>query len=149
MCLHKQEPADFRLDLIDARMQEMEASEQTRQALCKADGRLGGHRRTAPVISVSLLPETPLEPSFEEDLFAFFVTVVGKRKLRRLHRKGGCGTAPSTVQRVEYFETLQNVQFDAECRHCFPPERAEPEEEASSISSSTDEETGSESSSSQ
>lgn len=54
-----------------------------------------------------------------QESYAFYVTVLGKRRLRRLHRKGGCGT-------------------DSECRHCFPSERDPPEEEASSMSSSTD-----------
>ena len=155
VCSDKLGLADFSLDLIDAKMQELGATDQDRQALCKAWSTPQGwqvwrsSKATSLVARSSSLPEAPLEPPTTEDHFAFFVTVVGKRKLRRLHRKGGCGTAPSTVQRVEYFESLQSVQFDAECRHCFPPERAEPEEEASSISSSTDEETGSDSSSSQ
>ena len=154
LCDDRQGLVDFSLDLIEARLSEMGIEVQVRQSILKLWSTPSGWQawRAAQVSTSTTtspsLPDVPERSSAEDEAFAYFVTVVGKRKLRRLHRKGGCGTAPSCVQRVEYFESLQNVQYDAECRHCFPPERAEPEEEASSISSSTDDETGSESSSS-
>ena len=154
LCDDRQGLVDFSLDLIEARLQELGIGGQSQQDVLKAWSTPTGWQawRAAQIPSTSTvsasLPDVPTTSGAEDEAFAYFVTVVGKRKLRRLHRKGGCGTAPSNVQRVEYFESLQNVQYDAECRHCFPPERAEPEEEASSISSSTDEETDSGSSSS-
>ena len=79
----------------------------------------------------------------ESRSYKFYVSVLGKRSLRRLHRKGGCGTKPEDLIKCEFYETLEGVEFDAECKHCFRPEPAasssvegaEPTDEGSSSTS--------------
>ncbi|CAE7205797.1 HET-E1 [Symbiodinium sp. CCMP2592] len=136
------ELVDFGLDALDLRLQERGASKENRELLQSSwamPSEWAAWRRGELVSSPpqeANLPRPVSGPS--EPNFAFYVTVLGKRRLRRLHRKAGCGTQPAKVQCVEYYESLKDVQFDSECRHCFPSEKEPPEEEASSMSSSTD-----------
>ena len=142
VCKASSELVDFGLDALDERMQEREASKASRELLQSTwtmPPEWSSWRREfldAPP-QQEVIPPEPARQS-AETCFAYFVTVLGKRRLRRLHRRSGCGTQPDKVQCVEYFESLKGVQYDSECRHCFPSEKEPPEEEASSISSSTD-----------
>ena len=85
-------------------------------------------------------------PVQESKSYRFYVSVLGKRSLRRLHRKGGCGTKPEDLIKCEFYETLEGVEFDAECKRCFKPEPAasssaegaEPTDEGSSSTSLED-----------
>ena len=85
-------------------------------------------------------------PVQESKGYKFYVSVLGKRSLRRLHRKGGCGTKPEDLIKCEFYETIEGVEFDAECKHCFKPEPAaassaegaEPSDEGSSSTSLED-----------
>ena len=83
----------------------------------------------------------------------FFISVLGKRKLRRLHRSGACCTRPERVACCEFYDVLEGVPYDVECKHCFRPERREQEalqeeesdaDEDSSSSSSSEKESSSE-----
>ena len=69
-------------------------------------------------------PQTPAE-QIAKDIsdFRFFISVVGKKGLRRLHRKGACNTKPERLVKCEYFMSIEGVSFDAECKHCFRPEQ--------------------------
>ena len=64
-------------------------------------------------------------PVQESKGYKFYVSVLGKRSLRRLHRKGGCGTKPEDLIRCEFYETIEGVEFDAECKHCFDDDRGD------------------------
>mgnify|MGYP001825758334 CR=1 FL=1 len=65
----------------------------------------------------------------------YFVAILGKKKLRRLHRMQGCGTDPTSLHAVEFHESLEGgVSFDVECKHCF----REAGEIASAASDSTE-----------
>ena len=35
-----------------------------------------------------------------------------------------CGTKPGDLLRCEFYENLDGVECDAECKHCFRPEQA-------------------------
>ena len=84
-----------------------------RRAFCKSQPVL-------PVLEKSAAP--PEEPRQEQN-FRFYISVLGKRALRRLHRRGGCGTKPGDLLRCEFYENLDGVEYDAECKHCFRPEQ--------------------------
>ncbi|CAE7750104.1 HET-E1 [Symbiodinium sp. CCMP2592] len=60
-----------------------------------------------------------------KDACKFFVSVLGKKKLRRLHRVGGCGSTPESVANCELFESLEGVSYDWQCKHCFKPEQGQ------------------------
>ena len=53
--------------------------------------------------------------------FRFFISVVGKKGLRRLHRKNACSTKPDRLAKCEFFMSIEGVSYDAECKHCFRP----------------------------
>ena len=142
LCQASSDLVDFGLDALDQRLQDRGVPKENRDLLQGSwamPPEWAAWRRefldSAPVQEAA--PPVPVRPPPEPG-FAYFVTVLGKRRLRRLHRRSGCGTQPEKVQCVEFFESLKGVQFDSECRHCFPSERDPPEEEASSLSSSTD-----------
>ena len=61
----------------------------------------------------------PKQAEEAKSSFKFFVSVLGKRRLRRLHRVGGCGTSPESVANCEFFESLEGVSYDWQCKHCF------------------------------
>ncbi|OLP82107.1 hypothetical protein AK812_SmicGene37261 [Symbiodinium microadriaticum] len=140
LCESSAELANFALDALDERFQSKGASKEARDLLASnwsmpaewaawRKARLEAGQGAA-------MPPAPVVNDVQES-FAFYVTVLGKGRLRRLHRKGGCGKQPDKVRCVEYFESLKGITYDSECRHCFPSERDPPEEEASSVSSST------------
>ena len=69
-------------------------------------------------------PQAPAEQNAKDfGDFRFFISVVGKKGLRRLHRKGACNTKPERLVKCEYFMSIEGVSFDAECKHCFRPEQ--------------------------
>ncbi|CAE7221556.1 unnamed protein product [Symbiodinium sp. CCMP2592] len=136
LCQASSELVDFGLDALDLRLQERGASKENRELLQSSwamPSEWAAWRRGELVSSPPQQADLPRPVSGpSEPNFAFYVTVLGKRRLRRLHRKAGCGTQPAKVQCVEYYESLKDVQFDSECRHCFPSEKEPPEEEANS-----------------
>ncbi|CAE7908811.1 unnamed protein product [Symbiodinium microadriaticum] len=140
LCESSAELANFALDALDERFQSKGASKEARDLLASnwsMPAEWAAWRKARlDVGQGAAMPPAP-EVNDVQESFAFYVTVLGKRRLRRLHRKGGCGTQPDKVRCVEYFESLKGITYDSECRHCFPSERDPPEEEASSVSSST------------
>ena len=91
-------------------LQPLEGWADFRVALLGADGR-------APEgVTEFSLPKRAEEP---KSSYKFFVSVLGKRRLRRLHRVGGCGTSPESVANCEFFESLEGVSYDWQCKHCF------------------------------
>ena len=50
----------------------------------------------------------------------FFICVSKNRRVRRLHRWGGCGVKPgANITEFEGHDTLQGIQYDAACKHCW------------------------------
>ena len=49
----------------------------------------------------------------------YFVTIVGKRRFRRLHRTGRCGVSSIEVQSMEPVWVLRGLAYDLACRHCW------------------------------
>ncbi|CAK9056210.1 Uncharacterized protein SCF082_LOCUS30318 [Durusdinium trenchii] len=49
----------------------------------------------------------------------FFVTIVGSQRLRRLHRRNGCGVSMVDVQCSEDVWTLRGLLYDLACKHCW------------------------------
>ena len=49
----------------------------------------------------------------------YFIAVVGKRQLRRLHRHGGCGTVPADLREMIALQSLQDPVYDLACKHCW------------------------------
>ena len=69
-------------------------------------------------------PQTLAEQTTKEaGDYRFFISVVGKKGLRRLPRKNACSTKPDRLAKCEYFMSVEGVSFDAECKHCFRPEQ--------------------------
>ena len=105
------------------------------------------HITARPLLPHVDKPAPKPAPAQESKSYKFYVSVLGKRSLRRLRRKGGCGTKPEDLIKCEFYETLEGVEFDAECKHCFKPEPAasssvegaEPTDEGSSSTSLEDE----------
>lgn len=98
----------------------------------------------------------PAAPPLAEDGKAFaeacseapyFISIVGKKRLRRLHRRDGCGTVPAELHHVELVEDLSGAIFDFSCRHCWRKEPAEGASSAAGQSSSSSESSSSSSSS--
>ena len=67
----------------------------------------------------------------------FFIAIVGHRRLRRLHRSGGCPAAPRELREVEYLQSLEGAVYDFACKHCWRG-GAEPGESSESPSSSSE-----------
>ena len=78
----------------------------------------------------------------------YFIAIVGKKRLRRLHRRGGCGTDPAELHEVEWVETLQGAVYDYSCKHCWRKEACPTDIHACEASSSSSESSSSNSSSS-
>ena len=54
-----------------------------------------------------------------EELPPFYIAIVGKGRLRRLHRKGGCGTATRDLREMLPVFELQDAVYDSACKHCW------------------------------
>ncbi|CAE7822629.1 unnamed protein product [Symbiodinium necroappetens] len=54
-----------------------------------------------------------------EELPPFYTAIVGKGRLRRLHRKGGCGTASRDLREMLPVFELQDAVYDSACKHCW------------------------------
>ena len=78
----------------------------------------------------------------------YFIAIVGKKRLRRLHRRGGCGTDPAELHEVEWVETLQGAVYDFSCKHCWRKEACPTDIHACEANSSSRESSSSNSSSS-
>ena len=60
-------------------------------------------------------------PEQEGDAAPFFIAInVGSRRLRRLHRTGGCGTSALLLRERLPIQDLKGAEFDLACRHCWP-----------------------------
>ena len=78
----------------------------------------------------------------------YFIAIVGKKRLRRLHRRGGCGTDPADLHEVEWVENLQGAVYDYSCKHCWRKEVGPPDIHVCNETSSSSESSSSDSSSS-
>ena len=90
---------------------------------------------------------TSLEQDRECVDLPYFIAIVGKKLLRRLHRRGGCGTDPAELHEVEWVETLQGAVYDYSCKHCWRKEACPTDIHACEASSSSSESSSSNSSS--
>ena len=128
--------------LLEVGMDEFEAAAQISH-----DGGLEGseHRRLPaywglwrlsrlPAPPTRGLPDVPkvAEEENSEEAAKFFISVLGKRGLRRLHRMKGCGLDPKALARVEYLQTTEGARYDWACRRCFPSKAAGAKIEGSS-----------------
>ena len=80
-------------------------------------------------------------PPADEDA-PYYISVVGKRRFRRLHRKGGCGTVPGGLREMIPLQHLRGAEYDFACKHCWrrgkaPDAAAELSEGSSSEGSSS------------
>ena len=79
-------------------------------------------RAPEPVVEVLAAAAEPVldeDKDLEAESAPYFVTVVGKKKLRRLHRFGGCGVSSIEVQESEPVWRLRGTAYDLACRHCW------------------------------
>ena len=60
-----------------------------------------------------------LEPEDVVQVSPYFVTVVGSKRLRRLHRRDGCGVSVIDVQNFENVWSLKGLSYDLACKHCW------------------------------
>ena len=60
-----------------------------------------------------------LEPEDVVQVSPYFVTVVGSKRLRRLHRRDGCGVSVIDVQIFENVWSLKGLSYDLACKHCW------------------------------
>ena len=84
----------------------------------------GWCRRVPEPPAVCASPVSPPEDLPEEtdnvkEDCPYFVTVVGKQRLRRLHRRGGCGVFLIDVQESEPAWSLRGLSYDLACKHCW------------------------------
>ena len=84
----------------------------------------GWCRRVPEPPAVCASPVSPPEDLPEEtdnvkEDCPYFVTVVGKQRLRRLHRRGGCGVSLIDVQESEPAWSLRGLSYDLACKHCW------------------------------
>ena len=94
-----------------------------------------------PAPSVSL--EVSEEVDDAESPSPYFVTVVGKKRLRRLHRRGGCGVSMLEVQESEPVWDLKGIMYNLAFQHCWRPgettvSEAEEADDSSSASDGED-----------
>ena len=101
LCQASSDLVDFGLDALDQRLQDRGVPKENRDLLQGSwamPPEWAAWRRefldSAPVQEAA--PPVPVRPPPEPG-FAYFVTVLGKRRLRRLHRRSGCGTQPEKV----------------------------------------------------
>ena len=117
---------ELQLHLCDKGLPD-EAAERLCQPL-----RLDPHwftRVPEPVVAVQVELEPEIESVEPEavaeepdaELAPYFVMVVGKKRLRRLHRQGGCGVSLMEVQESEPVWRLKGTSYDLACRghRCF------------------------------
>ena len=69
-------------------------------------------------VAVSPADEGILNLAEAEAAPPFYAAVVGKPLLRRLHRKGGCGTDPNDLHIMEPVFELETAAYDVACKHC-------------------------------
>ena len=75
-----------------------------------------------PAPSVCAEAVETVEDVDDADLHSpFFDTVVGKKRLRRLHRRGGCGVSVLEVQESEPVWDLKGLVCNLACQHCWRP----------------------------
>ena len=79
-------------------------------------------RTTRPCSIGSAAAVEAAEEGDDADLRSpFFITVVGKQRLRRLHRRGGCGVSVLEVQESEPVWDLKGLVYNLACQHCWRP----------------------------
>ena len=89
---------------------------------CLQNGVLRLPEPLVPAPSVSAEAVETVEDVDDADLHSpFFVTVVGKKRLRRLHRRGGCGVSVLEVQESEPVWDLKGLVYNLACQHCWRP----------------------------
>ncbi len=73
------------------------------------------------VVEASLALEEVVEDEelIPEGAFPYWVSISNSRKVRRLHRTGGCYLTPGVhVRDWEYLQCLKDGCADARCRNC-------------------------------
>ncbi|CAE7427201.1 unnamed protein product [Symbiodinium natans] len=93
----------------------------------------------APAVSLEVAEEV----DDAESQSPYFVTVVGNKRLRRLHRRGGCGVSVLEVQESEPVWHLKGLMYNLACQHCWRPgestvSEAEEADDSGSASDSED-----------
>ena len=92
-------------------------------------------------------PDPPAATDEDEEVDVtdspYFVTIVGSRRFRRLHRRGGCGVSAIEVQACEAIWSLKGLSYDLACKHCW---RAGENITLSEVEEADDSEPGSEAS---
>ena len=71
----------------------------------------------APPAAAPVLAED--DADIGDECAPFFITVVGKKRLRRLHRAGSCGVSSMDVYESEPVWQLKGAEFDLACQHCW------------------------------
>ena len=84
--------------------------------------------------------ETPVDVESGEPVsFKYFVCISRNRRYRRLHRWGACGSKPNfNISEFEGFDSLDGLQYDSACKHCWPGGIQQDDGAASDSSVSTD-----------
>lgn len=64
----------------------------------------------------------PVLPVVEADAHEtppFFISIVGKRRLRRLHKSGGCPTSAAELREMIPLWSLEGCEYHFACKHCW------------------------------
>lgn len=114
------------LDELEGHLRQREVPESARQQQLQALTLSADWCNRASPPAEPQVPDSA-EPAVEADDVGdnpYFVTIVGKRRLRRLHRTGGCGVTMVAVNEAEPVWHLRGLAFDLACRHCWRPGEA-------------------------
>lgn len=93
------------------------------QQLLYLHPRWGAELHVQQTLTVTEFPTLDAAVDEDDDLETasspYFVTIVGSKQLKRLHRRGGCGVSVIDVQRSEPVWCLKGLLYDLACKHCW------------------------------
>ena len=99
---------------------------ELREVLMIPSAVIAAARVTADASLVKSLDETPPERQEVNDVLVdaadsapFFLAVLGKRRLLRLHKAGGCPATPSELREVIPLWSLDGAEYHFACKHCW------------------------------
>ena len=94
---------------------------QRQRQLLSITSNLASHLSHPPA-PMDIAPVPAADIDSEEDCDSpYFMTTVGSKRLRRLHRRNACGVSQVDVQVSEPLWSLKGVSYDLACKHCWKP----------------------------
>ena len=125
---------DLSLFLVDRGVSQDDAQKEVRALQLPTQW----HRLSSLAVASDLATiPAPAEPSDEGDA-PYFIAVVGKSRVRRLHRQGGCGASTLGVQEMLPVFDISAAVYDFACQHCWQKGRPAANDSTSSSSDSSE-----------